>query len=1641
MKCKNSMLILILIVFLFSITSVCASDLNDTIIASQDGALTELTDEKLEKSIDESQVIEETNNEETDDGTFTTLNSKIQNASDGATINLTNDYKNTDGFDARGIFISKNLTIDGKGFTIDANRQSSIFYVEKGTVLFKNITFVNASNNACYSYDIVNYTALNCKFIGNTASMGGAMEKGTAVNCVFENNTAINYGGAMDEGSAVNCTFTGNRVSGDGGGGAMYKGSAINCTFTSNTARDSSGAMYECFAINCTFTGNRVSGDGGAMYGGSAINCTFTSNTANYNGGAMYGGSAVNCIFENNTANKGGGMSGSVFYYTATADSCIFKTTSDTVEYTDIFSPTLTVNNFTSYYKSGEKLKFNLTAYSGMPIANGNISISVYKRDSSWFGNYSCLSGDAWAVDLPAGSYYAIYNTEYEYFTEIERTITIVPDTTFWALNQTINGNNKTEINLTSDYYFNRSYDTGFIGGIVINRLVTINGNGYTINAQGKAKVFNVQASNVTINNLTIENANYRGGNGGAIYFVDAGNVKNCNFTNNEASYGGAIFFKGSGNVENCNFVNNKATTNDGGAIYFIATGNVTNCNFTNNTAIEYHGKGGAICIYSGTVKNCNFDNNNASSNGGAVYFNSNSTVTNCNFINNKATSGNGGAIYFYQKNSYVADCIFVNNSAGNFSAVHLSPTGTISYCIFINNSADYGVVGNSVDAQEDTVIANNIFLNNNVMLNVIDFASNEKVNSDYNWFGNTADNYTSPVPSNTSNIWLFLNATATPNTIPVLGTSNIIFSLYAYNKKTGDVFYYNNTLLKPVNLTVSATNGDVDNTVRLGNAARYNATDSIGKDNVTAAIENVACTIELSIKHNPELSVFSQQVFYSNNTIITTSYNSSATGKVKIILKGKYYAHVFTGVDLNTTISLGKIVPDDYEVSVIYFGDESFAPCNATGHLEVYPAVYLSINITSDKDMYFIGDTVIWTITLHNLDYSLDATNVTMASLFSSKFVVIGAITNNGTYNLNEGVWQIGSMPKGSTATLNLFGYGNSAGNHILNEVAVVCDEDNLGDMFGYNYIDLVDLSPIEKTASNNKPYCGNEITYELTISNNAPINYTNTLTVVDSLPDGLEFVETVNITGADLISSEVNGQTITWNITNINSSTTAVITIKVKTTKAGSLTNNMTVIFGFNNNHTVNCTVDVQSKIKTELVADAVTTTYKENKNLVITLKDNKGNPISGAKITVNLNGAENYTTDKNGQVKVPTNDLTPNTYTAKITFNGNASHEKSQKEVKVTVNKIKTKLTAKSVTTTYKTNKNLVITLKDNNGNPISGAKITVNLNGAKNYTTDKNGQVKVSTKGLTSKKYTAKITFGGNDTYAKSTKNVKVIVNKLKTKLTAKSVTTTYKVNKNMVITLKDIKGKRLSGKKITVKLKGTKTYKTNKKGQVKIATKSLAPKAYKVKIKFKGDANYKASSKTAKITVKKPTKMKATSLTLVYKKYKYLFVPLKDSKGKGIPNVKVYITINGVTYPCKTNKKGKAKLIIRLKPKVYTAKIKFNGNSKYAKTTQSVKVTVKKATPKIIAKSKTFKKSVQTKKYTATLKDNVKKAIKKAKLTLKVGKKTFKAKTNKKGKATFKITWLNNKQTYSAVVKYKGNEYYKAVSKKVKIKIK
>lgn len=258
-----------------------------------------------------------------------------------------------------------------------------------------------------------------------------------------------------------------------------------------------------------------------------------------------------------------------------------------------------------------------------------------------------------------------------------------------------------------------------------------------------------------------------------------------------------------------------------------------------------------------------------------------------------------------------------------------------------------------------------------------------------------------------------------------------------------------------------------------------------------------------------------------------------------------------------------------------------------------------------------------------------------------------------------------------------------------------------------------------------------------------------------------------------------------------------------------------------------------------------------------------------------------------------------------------------------------------------------------------------------------------------------------------------------------------------------VTLTDGDGKAIYNENVILSLNDVNyTAKTDANG---IATFDVTAKDGENTATFIYDAksNYASSNTTAKINVVlNQTAISAAKVTKTYNVAKNIVLDLKDADGNVLANKSVSVTINGKTYKGTTNAQGKASIALtNLAPKTYTATIKFAGDDNFKASTAKATVVVKKATPKLTVKAKTFKVKTKTKKYTITLKTNKGKALSKAKVTIKVNGKTYKATSNSKGQATFKITKLTKTGKFTATVKFAKTSYYNAVTKKVKITVK
>lgn len=294
---------------------------------------------------------------------------------------------------------------------------------------------------------------------------------------------------------------------------------------------------------------------------------------------------------------------------------------------------------------------------------------------------------------------------------------------------------------MTRNYNFTENWD---VGPLNIYGTITINGNGFWIDAKGHTRIFYINASDVVLNDIVFKNGNANGDNstssnklqGGAI-LIEANNCKinNCTFTLNNATQGGAVFIQNNATgtiINHSTFTENNATygtaiyvngssnflINDtqfnsnvakrGGAVIVQgATGNIANSSFISNEA-RFDDCAGISITESNhvTVSNVTFSGNTADiyvgqsedvllynltiSNSGTassspIYINSNVTIIDLDMSNWNSEN----AIIFYSGNSTVSDSTFDGSNPiliGSGAEVHLTGVNNT------NNNGDYSV-------------------------------------------------------------------------------------------------------------------------------------------------------------------------------------------------------------------------------------------------------------------------------------------------------------------------------------------------------------------------------------------------------------------------------------------------------------------------------------------------------------------------------------------------------------------------------------------------------------------------------------------------------------------------------------------------------------------------------------------------------------------------------------------------------------------------------------------------------------------------------------------------------------------------------------------------------------------------------------
>lgn len=714
---------------------------------------------------------------------FSSLNETI-NSGTGDLVELEHNYTFDSATDARfigtGIFVDRDLTIDGKGHTIDCAGQLRFISTWGHHITLRNITIVNGYEQwneggavaiwgspetpgegtfidtefsnikgvaVCISPGTATFertTFSSCEGLGES-SQGAAVHivgQGTFTDCIFDNNKA--YQGAVfinGIGSFNNCNFTDNE--GIYGGAARIVGNVTftNSRFTNNKADQEGGAasiVGQATITDSAFEGNQAPTGGAlAIYGddNSFTKTSFDDNTATSYGGAVaiWGNNNTFIEVKANRNNVTSGIGGALFIQG-----------NDTNIKDSVFDGNIAGTDGGAVYIINEGLECNINIENSN-FTNNKASFTsgnggaVYVKGCTFVDSCNFINNGAYCGGaFRAWNFASINNTEFDSNYAINDGGAGSINGYTNITNSIFNGNEARKCGAFSIYSQN---DYATYLDYLANNIFTSNiANG----TYGGAVAIWGQNIQFTNNNLSSNRAISKGG---AVYIYGNATISNAILNANQAQYGGAMYLNGTISITASTF-NQNIANNNGGAIFLNGTGSISDSNLTANNAMDLeNGNGGAVRIENGVcnIVGSNLWNNRAGYDGGAISailadvniedsdFNSNVALyggavyvygANCNVVNTYFNFNNalgkddstGGAVHIEEGTGYFNDAIFIDNKGVNGGAVGILGNGT-----FVNSRFNDNFVhnqGGAVSIVGNGVFNNTIFYRNNATYN-----------------------------------------------------------------------------------------------------------------------------------------------------------------------------------------------------------------------------------------------------------------------------------------------------------------------------------------------------------------------------------------------------------------------------------------------------------------------------------------------------------------------------------------------------------------------------------------------------------------------------------------------------------------------------------------------------------------------------------------------------------------------------------------------------------------------------------------------------------------------------------------------------------------------------------------------------------
>lgn len=212
------------------------------------------------------------------------------------------------------------------------------------------------------------------------------------------------------------------------------------------------------------------------------------------------------------------------------------------------------------------------------------------------------------------------------------------------------------------------------------------------------------------------------------------------------------------------------------------------------------------------------------------------------------------------------------------------------------------------------------------------------------------------------------------------------------------------------------------------------------------------------------------------------------------------------------------------------------------------------------------VGSNIIFTLVIKN-NGPVNATSVALTDLLPSSLQFVSSSASIGSYNSTNGLWSVGSLANGATATLAITAKvlaaasGTSVTNTITNVTSANGDsngstDDNTATInVPVAAPDLVVTKSVAQTvvrAGESFARVGDTLIYTLTIHNNGPTDATG-VALTDILPNGIQYVSSVASLGS------YNSSSGFWSIGSLANSATAQLTITTKILPSALVMNDM--------------------------------------------------------------------------------------------------------------------------------------------------------------------------------------------------------------------------------------------------------------------------------------------------------------------------------------------------------------------------------------------------------------------------------------------------------------------------------------------------